>query len=222
MKKNNKLCRDFQAWATGRTPATGSGDLLFQRIFPTLCPTNTQLPMTDSLLITTDRLVLRPIRREDAEAIFRYRKDPIVNKYQGWIPQTLDDVDDFIMQKASRTIDVPGTWFQLSILKKDTAELIGDIGIHFSPTASHEVEVGCTLHTDEQGKGFAVEALSETIQYLFSTLNKSRVTASIDPRNTKSVAMVHRIGFLKVGEHNERIFLNGEWVEDAIYELVKK
>ena len=45
--------------------------------------------MTNNLEINTDRLLLRPMKLDDAEKIFKYRSDAIVNLYQGWIPKTV-------------------------------------------------------------------------------------------------------------------------------------
>ena len=42
--------------------------------------------------IKTDRLIIRIARPEDAEAIFSYRSDCIVNQYQGWIPNSIEEV----------------------------------------------------------------------------------------------------------------------------------
>ena len=51
--------------------------------------------MSDYIGINTDRLLLRSIRPDDAIALFKYRSDAVINKYQGWIPKTIDDVYDF-------------------------------------------------------------------------------------------------------------------------------
>ena len=79
--------------------------------------------MTNNSELHTERLVLRPIRLDDAEAIFKYRSDSTINKYQGWIPNTIDDVYDFIKNRVSSTIDQIGTWYQFVIIKKEKKEL---------------------------------------------------------------------------------------------------
>jgi hypothetical protein len=42
------------------------------------------------MLFETKRLRIRPISINDKYGIFEYRKDKVVNKYQGWIPETID------------------------------------------------------------------------------------------------------------------------------------
>lgn len=171
--------------------------------------------------ITSDRLLLRPIRIEDSNSIFRYRSNSLVNQYQGWIPKTLDDVHDFITNRVSSDIDVPNTWYQLAVLTRENGELIGDIGIHFFEIHKFQVEVGCTFDKNYHGKGYATEALKKTIDFLFNSLNKSRIIASIDPRNTKSIELFKRLGFKKESHFKKSILINNEWVDDLIYVLLK-
>ena len=41
---------------------------------------------TMEILLSTRRLVLRPLQAEDAETMFRYRSRPDVSRYQSWLP----------------------------------------------------------------------------------------------------------------------------------------
>ncbi|MGD1043863.1 MAG: GNAT family protein [Bacteroidota bacterium] len=177
--------------------------------------------MTNNLELHTKRLLLRSIKLDDAEAIFKYRSDSIINQYQGWIPNVIDDVYDFIKNRVSPTIDLVNTWYQLVIVKKETNELIGDIGIHFLDSDKKQVEVGCTLDKHQQGKGYATEALKELMNYLFSELNKRRIVTSIDPRNIKSVGLVERLGFRKEAHFKESVLIRGEWTDDLVYAILK-
>ena len=177
--------------------------------------------MSDSIRILAGRLLLRSVKLDDAEAMFNYRSDAIVNQYQGWIPKTISDVSDFIKNRVSPTVDITGTWYQLAITTEDHKELIGDIGIHFFDVDKFQAEIGYTLDKNHQGKGYATEALTAVINYLFYELNKRRIVASVDPRNTKSIALVERLGFRKEAHFRESRFINGEWVDELIFAILK-
>lgn len=177
--------------------------------------------MGAQILLETTRLLLRPIEKNDAEAVFAYRSDAWVNRYQGWIPASISDVNYFINYKVSQEINLPGTWIQLVLVTKNTHELIGDIGVHFLSADTFQVEMGCTLNKLYHGKGYALEALKGTISYLFHELNKRRIIASIDPRNDSSIRLYERLGFRKEAHFRESIYLNGEWVDDLVYAILK-
>ena len=165
--------------------------------------------------------MMRQLRIEDADSVFAYRSNAVVNQYQGWIPTTINDVRDFITNKVSPEINLPGTWVQFVIIIKDNNQLIGDIGIHFLDSDAFQVELGCTLNKDHHGKGYATEALKEIINYLIDEWNKHRIIASIDPRNLPSVSLFERLGFRKEAHFRESYFMNGEWQDDLVYAILK-
>lgn len=137
--------------------------------------------------IHTERLIIRTLRPEDAEMVFHYRSDVEENRYQGWFPERVEDVRDFIVNRVSPVMNEAGTWYQFVIRAKEKNRLVGDIGVHFFDASGREVEIGCTLDKAYQRKGYATEAMQKVIGYLFDA-GRQRVMASIDPRNDCSVA----------------------------------
>lgn len=171
--------------------------------------------------LESNRLIIRGISSADKSSVFEYRRDKKSNKYQGWIPDTIDQVETFI-NKTARQIDEPGSWFQFVLIEKNSQVLIGDIGVHFQDTLNKQVEVGCTLSKSYWNKGYATEALRKVIDYLFCKLDKHRIIASIDPENTGSLRLVERIGFRKEAHFRQSYFTNGRWSDELIYALLKE
>jgi ribosomal-protein-alanine N-acetyltransferase len=157
----------------------------------------------------------------DKKAVFEYRKDKEINKYQGWIPETIDDVEIFI-GKVAKQFNEPETWFQFVVVEKDSEKIIGDIGIHFFGEENLQVEIGCTLDKVFQSKGYATESVKCVIDYLFKHIKKHRIITSIDPENTNSIKLVERIGFRKEAHFVKSLFINGKWVDDIVYAITKK
>lgn len=52
------------------------------------------------MIIETERLILRPWRESDAEALFRYASDPDVGPVAGWPPHT----------SVENSLQVPSHW----------------------------------------------------------------------------------------------------------------
>lgn len=178
--------------------------------------------MKDSVRINTERLHLRPLQEADAKELYMYRSDRVTNRYQGWIPETIEDAEQFISTRVSPVININGTWFQFAVLLKETGKIIGDIGLHFFDSDGRQVELGCTLDREHHGKGYAHEALTEVISYLFSTLDKHRLIATIDPENTKSIQLFERLGFRKEAHFRKCRLLNGTWVDDLVFALLRE
>ncbi len=169
----------------------------------------------------TERLIIRPVIIDDKESMYRYRSNPDTNKYLSLIPKTVEDVAAFI-DKTSKDINVPGTWFQFVLIERASNVLIGDIGVHFlmSDPENKQVEIGYTLDMEFRGKGYASEALKIIINYVISTLNKHRIIASIDPLNVDSIKLVERLGFRKEAHFVKSLFFHGKWVDDLVYAML--
>lgn len=190
------------------TEKIGKFDLLFKR-------------EGDRMILETQRLRIRPIELADMHAVFDYRSDTEANKYQSWIPQTLQEVADFIA-KNPENFNQPDSWFQLVIIDQSTQSVVGDIGIHFIDAANKLVEFGITLSGDVQGKGYATEALNAVFDALFLQLDKHRISASIDPDNVDSIKLMERLGLRKEAHFKESLWWNGRWVDDIIYAMLAK
>jgi len=174
-----------------------------------------------NLKLETERLEIKPVSLDDKEKIFRYRRDKTTNKFQGWIPETIEDVENFIT-KTSSAINEPETWFQFVIIEKQSQKIIGDIGVHFFDKENKQSEIGYTLDKEFQNQGYATESVKRVIGYLFEELHKHRIIASTDPANLKSIKLLERLGFRKEAHFVESLYLNGRWVDDLIFAMTDK
>ncbi|MGB3608193.1 MAG: GNAT family protein [Psychroserpens sp.] len=171
-------------------------------------------------MLETERILLRPIEFEDSEQVFRYRSDSETNKYQGFVPKLIEEVNQFITKNPTE-INQIGSWFQLVIIEKASHNIIGDIGIHFIGEDGYQSELGCTLCKEKQGKGFALEAMHITMEYLFNSLNKHKIIGSVDPMNKNSINLLKRLNFRKEAHFKKSLLINGEWVDDMTYAILK-
>lgn len=169
-------------------------------------------------MIETKRTTLRAIELTDSNDVFSYRSDSETNKYQGWIPKSIKDVNEFIL-KNPKEFNKPETWFQLVIIEKLNKKIIGDIGVHFID--EFQSEIGCTISKTHHGKGYATETLKGVIDHLFKNLKKHRIVTSIDPMNIDSIKLVERLGFRKEAHFKKSILINGKWVDDIVYAILK-
>jgi RimJ/RimL family protein N-acetyltransferase len=172
--------------------------------------------------LITKRLILRRLVPADAEALFAYRADPEVMRYQNWEPAYVEEVRVFIMRLEGKEPIMPGKWFQLGIILRDTGELVGDCGIHPSADEVRQVELGITLAPLAQGRGFATEALNAVFGYLFTQTETHRVTCSVDPRNLPCLKLLQNVGMRQEAHMIESLWIKGAWADDVIFAILKK
>lgn len=152
---------------------------------------------------TTRRTIVRPLEMSDSGAVFAYRSDPEVVRYQMWRPAREQDVRNFIRDLRGLAPGMPGIWFQFGIILQQTGELIGDCGVHMPIADTDSVEVGLTLRTASQRSGYAVEVLTELVRFCFEVLHVHRVIARTHPENDRSLALIRKCGFLPAASASE-------------------
>jgi RimJ/RimL family protein N-acetyltransferase len=170
--------------------------------------------------LESKRLLMRPIALEDKIEIFEYRSDEKTNRFQGWIPETITDVELFI-EKNEKQFNSPDTWFQFVICLKSSHKIIGDLGVHFMGVDNKQVELGFTLNKDFHNCGYASEAVTRLIDYLFKDSKKNRIIASVDPQNLSSIRLLERIGFRKDARFIDYFELSEKWPNDLIYTIIE-
>lgn len=152
--------------------------------------------------------------------VFLYRSLPSVCQFQSFQPKILSDMDVFLTKLANFP-NIPNTWFQMAVCLQSNQMLIGDIGVHFLENQHHS-EIGYTISPEHQGKGYAKEAITAVIIYLFSILKKQRITASVDPNNHMSIKLLDKLGFTLESRLKKSINHGGLWLNDCTYSLRKK
>ncbi|OOG47100.1 GNAT family protein [Rhodanobacter sp. C01] len=170
--------------------------------------------------LSTLRLRLDALRPADATALFDYRADPDVSRFQGWRPVSVTEAADFIERQADASLDTPDSWFQYAIRLRDGGELIGDLGMHMPPDAEGPVEFGISIAPAHQGNGYACEAVRAAFELVFGQLGRRRIHASVDPRNLASMAMLRALGMRQEAHYRESLWLHGEWVDDVVFALL--
>jgi RimJ/RimL family protein N-acetyltransferase len=173
--------------------------------------------------LTTERLVLRRFRPEDLDAFVAYRSDPQIARYQVWeAPYLAGQAHQFLQHLQNSHPDTPGEWFQFAVTLRHTDRPIGDCAAHVRSDDSHQAEVGFTLAAEHQGHGYATEAVRRLLHYLLVERGKHRVSATCDDRNTRSAALLERVGMRREGHLLESTWSKGEWTNDLLYAVLRR
>ncbi|MFF2480060.1 GNAT family N-acetyltransferase [Paenibacillus sp. NPDC058071] len=168
--------------------------------------------------IETDRLFVRTLEMKDRDRFFNYRSMPEVYKYQSWKPEDVSDAEKFISANMAVVPNTRDSWLQLAVCLKD-GELVGDIGIHFMDD-DFQMEIGYSFSPENQGVGYASEAVRAVIDYLFGGLGKHRITGSVDPDNHKSIKLLEKVGFRKEAHFIKSYRMNDQWYDDCVYAIL--
>ena len=136
--------------------------------------------------ITTKRLILRELRKEDEKAVHEFSSDSEVTRYMNWGPNTEQDTRSFIRRAIADQNSQPRMDYRLAVVLKLENKLIGVCGVHFSNPNNREGFLGYIFAPGYWGMGYATETAAALIRFGFRKLKLHRIFATCDPRNVAS------------------------------------
>ena len=103
-------------------------------------------------------------------------------------------------------------WSARAIGLASTGTMIGRIGFHTRPDAdylrpfvSDGIELGYTVFSEFQRNGYAQEAIIGLLGWAMGQHAIRHFVVSIAPTNIPSLTLARKLGFVKVGEHQDEI-----------------
>jgi len=142
--------------------------------------------------LETERLRLRPYRREDLDDLAPMFADPEHMRHYP-VPFTREETATWIERQFERYRDDGfGLWV---IEDRATGELLGTAG----PTVQfvedvREVELGWHVRPGRKGRGVAPEAGAAARDWAFATLDVDHLISLVRPENAASARVAEKIG----------------------------
>lgn len=160
------------------------------------------------MIIETQRLVLHPLRLEDAGRLFPLMRDPEVMAH--WDMGEIDDPDTArtIVQNQIRDMEA-GKALHWSMTTLESQDFLGVCDLSEIDAAHKRAEVGFMLGRGAWGQGFALEAMRAVIAHA-ALIGLRRLTARTHLGNRRSEALLERLGFRQEGLLRGHILRDGE------------
>ncbi len=168
--------------------------------------------------LETERLLLRDFRDEDFGIVHAYGTDMEVVRYMPWGPNTEADTREFLTGAQDGAKVEPRTDFDLAVVRKDTDQLIGGIGLHVH---GFNAMLGYCFARGAWGSGYATEASRVLVDFGFRTQGVHRIWAGCDPENTASVRVLKKLGMSQEGHFRQDVRIRGEWRDTLVFAVLR-
>jgi RimJ/RimL family protein N-acetyltransferase len=170
--------------------------------------------------LATERLRLRPVTEEDAEALYAIQSREDVARYLYWGPRDEEATRDALLRHMSDgTLSGEGH-VVLAILPAARDEVIGTFTFMWRSEEHGRGEIGFILHPDHQGKGYATEASELFLRLAFEEMGLHRVIGTLDARNVASARVLERLGMRHEAHFAENEWVKGEWTSEDVYAIL--
>ena len=171
--------------------------------------------------LRTERLVLRQPVAADADALFERRNDVEVGRYQSWsLPYPRERVDELIRSVTALPGPTSDDWWMATVCTATDDEIVGDIAVHLT-WEGRSAEIGFTFARAHWGRGYAHEASSAMVAWLFEHNGATRVHAMTHPENDASGMLLERLGMLYEGRTRGSYWVGDECTDDVLYGMTR-
>ncbi|WP_283424187.1 GNAT family N-acetyltransferase [Shimia sagamensis] len=145
--------------------------------------------------IETERLLLRPCRKEDADALTTLMTPEISQSVAVWPTPLLKQDTQEILRNNIEAMQQDAV-FATVVMCKDSGDIIGWCKLDI---ADDQAELGYWIGAAFQRKGYAIELSRGAIAFAFDQLGVTSVRAGAQVGNTASLALLAKLGMTRDG-----------------------
>lgn len=152
--------------------------------------------------LETDRLLLMPWSIKDVEDALPIYGDPEVTRWLNLAPIAGPEEQREKLIGAVERFAALGRGFGFwKVIVRSTNQVVGTLLVKPLPGEPPEgkIEVGWHLRRDAWGRGYATEAAQACVRHAFRALGKEEIFAIALPQNERSLAVMKRLGMVRLG-----------------------
>jgi RimJ/RimL family protein N-acetyltransferase len=177
--------------------------------------------LKDLPTLETERLILRKMVLNDAEAVFAYASNSEVSRYTVWeTHRSIEDSRAFL-EFATQKYENGGEpdW---GIVYRGNGCLVGACGLVNWEAEHARAEVGFVLSREYWGRGLMSEAVRAILRFGFERMNLNRIEARCIAENAASARVMEKAGMVYEGTLRQREYIKGAYRDIKLYAILKK
>jgi diamine N-acetyltransferase len=169
-----------------------------------------------------ENIYLRALEPNDLEFVYAMENDQSI-----WeVSNTQTPYSRFLvkqyLENAQQDI-YEAKQLRLAICQDEDFPALGLIDLFDFDPKNNRAGIGIVIQGQENRKqNIGSEALAVLIRYAFYHLNLHQLYANIGTENEASLALFAKFGFEKIGTKKDWILVNGQYQDEAIFQLINK
>jgi ribosomal-protein-alanine N-acetyltransferase len=159
--------------------------------------------------LQTKRLILIPFTIKICNNLLNENFEDLIElglkKGKSWPDLDVIETLPKIINNLSR-VKFPTGFESWMIIKKETSEIIGDIGFKGFNVEDGNADIGYGIIKEERRLGYAEEAATALIEWAFSQEGVKEITAKIFIENISSGNLLQKLKFIEIKKDDEMIY----------------
>ena len=167
-------------------------------------------------MLTGERVVLRPVRPDDVEPLWRMRQDRLTwaqTNDAPLLPQTLAEY--------RARYEVPSTSDDAHFAVDVDGRLVGRAVLFKVDALARVGEVGLSLLAEARGHGYGRDVLRVLLDYAFRSRNLRRVHLQTLASNAPALAAYRAVGFVEEGRLREHAWVEGTYDDVVVMSVLR-
>ena len=171
-------------------------------------------------ILETERLILRPFVDGDAPRVAELAGDKAISDTTVRIPHPYSEEEALLWIGRHKSIRDKGLALFYAVDLKESLELIGSTGVDVDHIHSRGT-IGYWIGREYWNRGYATEAASLLLEYLFNVLKLHKVDSHHFARNLASGRVLEKLGTKREGLLREHISKSGSWEDVVEYGILE-
>ncbi len=174
-----------------------------------------------TVTLETERLIIRPFRVEDANAMFtNWAGNSEVTKYLTWPTHKSAEISENYIKSKVSTYENKEV-YDWGIELKDLHQVIGSISVVENKFDIGCVQIGYCIGKPWWGFGITTEAFQAVIRFFMDEVGINRIEARHDIKNISSGKVMEHCGLTLEGVHRQSDINNQGICDTAWYALLR-
>jgi len=177
-----------------------------------------------SHMIEGKRVRLRSFELSDLDEVMRHWNNLELRNLVGSAdrgPVCRNDEEEWIKSTWKQRQERKAFTFAIETITD--GKLIGGTGLFDTDRTSRSAMFGISIYDPEKwGKGYGQESTSLMLDFAFRTLNLNRVELNTFDFNDRAQKCYLKVGFKEVGRRRKARFIDGEYRDDIIMDILKE
>lgn len=166
-----------------------------------------------------ERVGIRPPDRGDQAELAALERES-AGLHRPWLP-VAEPTPAAFERRLARLADPGHEGFVVCLLS--TGGIVGSVNVNNIVRGSLQSgALGYVAYASTTGRGYLTEGLALVVGYAFEELGLHRLEANIQPGNTRSAALVARLGFRLEGHSPAFQRIGGEWRDHDRWALTRE
>ncbi|NHJ40135.1 MAG: GNAT family N-acetyltransferase [Asgard group archaeon] len=168
-----------------------------------------------------EKVRIRSLELSDCDYIWEHFNNLELRHYMGKaMPMSREETKKFIEQSWENRKN--GFQYLFAFDDKKTNQFLGCVNLVVRNKISNSADLGIWIYEGKyRDKGYGTDAMKVILSFGFDYLNLHRIELEVYPTNTRAIRVYEKIGFKKVGQKRESRFMNGEYKDSVVMDILR-